>query len=151
MFQFPAFPSYSYGLAARYIRITACGFPHSDICGSQDMCSLPQLIAAYHVLRRLPVPRHPPDALCNLTKLLRNLSVFFVIAFVAFSVTILRSLLRSRSAIPRIRGKLLAITYSRQSRLSVIAPATLTVALLSVSFDSLLLFSVNSGFSQQID
>ncbi len=31
------------------------------------MCSLPQLIAAYHVLLRLLVPRHPPDALFNLT------------------------------------------------------------------------------------
>ena len=32
-----------------------------------DMCSSPQLIAACHVLLRLPVPRHPPDALVNLT------------------------------------------------------------------------------------
>ena len=43
-------------------------FPHSDICGSSDICSLPQLIAACHVLRRLPVPRHPPCALLHLTK-----------------------------------------------------------------------------------
>ena len=41
----------------------SCGFPHSDICGSQDMCSSPQLIAAYHVFLRLSVPRHPPCAL----------------------------------------------------------------------------------------
>ena len=27
------------------------------------MCSSPQLIAAYHVLRRLSEPRHPPYAL----------------------------------------------------------------------------------------
>ena len=43
------------------------GFPHSEICGSWDICSLPQLIAAYHVFRRLSVPRHPPCALCILT------------------------------------------------------------------------------------
>ena len=43
--------------------ITAGGFPHSDICGSRDMCSSPQLFAACHVLHRLPVPRHPPCAL----------------------------------------------------------------------------------------
>ena len=43
------------------------GFPHSDICGSQDMCSSPQLFAAYHVFLRLPVPRHPPCALTCLT------------------------------------------------------------------------------------
>ena len=42
-------------------------FPHSDICGSQDICSLPQLFAAYHVLLRLLVPRYPPYALCSLT------------------------------------------------------------------------------------
>src|SRR5678815_1832114 len=45
----------------------SCGFPHSDICGSQDECSLPQLFAACHVLHRLEVPRHPPCALSSLT------------------------------------------------------------------------------------
>ena len=39
------------------------GFAHSEICGSQSMCLSPQLIAACRVLRRLPVPRHPPCAL----------------------------------------------------------------------------------------
>ena len=39
------------------------GFPHSDTCGSMDICSSPQLFAAYHVLHRLSVPRHPPCAL----------------------------------------------------------------------------------------
>ena len=33
-----------------------------------DICSLPQLIAACHVLLRLLVPRHPPCALLHLTK-----------------------------------------------------------------------------------
>ena len=41
----------------------SCGFPHSDICGSVDICSSPQLFAAYHVFLRLLVPRHPPCAL----------------------------------------------------------------------------------------
>ena len=45
----------------------SCGFPHSDICGSRDMCSSPQLFAAYHVFHRLLVPRHPPCALIGLT------------------------------------------------------------------------------------
>ena len=43
------------------------GFPHSDICGSMDICSSPQLFAAYHVFLRLLVPRHPPCALIRLT------------------------------------------------------------------------------------
>ena len=44
-----------------------CGFPHSDIRGSLDICSSPRLFAAYHVFRRLSVPRHPPCALSCLT------------------------------------------------------------------------------------
>ena len=44
-----------------------CGFLHSEIRGSMDICSSPRLIAAYHVLRRLPVPRHSPCALLSLT------------------------------------------------------------------------------------
>ena len=41
--------------------VCSCGF-HSDICGSVDICSPPQLFAAYHVFHRLLVPRHPPCA-----------------------------------------------------------------------------------------
>ena len=47
--------------------VCSCGFPHSDICGSLDICSSPQLFAAYHVFLRLLVPRHPPCALYSLT------------------------------------------------------------------------------------
>ena len=43
--------------------VCSAGFPHSDICGSMDICSSPQLFAAYHVFHRLLVPRHPPCAL----------------------------------------------------------------------------------------
>ena len=54
--------------------VFSCGFPHSDICGSQCICHSPQLFAAYHVFLRLSVPRHPSCALCDLT---------FVVAFSA--------------------------------------------------------------------
>ena len=50
--------------------VCSCGFPHSDICGSVDICSSPQLFAAYHVFHRLLVPRHPPCALFCLTSFL---------------------------------------------------------------------------------
>ena len=50
--------------------VCSCGFPHSDICGSKDICSSPQLFAAYHVFHRLLVPRHPPCALFCLTSFL---------------------------------------------------------------------------------
>ena len=39
------------------------GLPHSEIPGSQLLCSSPRLIAALHVLHRLCMPRHPPCAL----------------------------------------------------------------------------------------
>ena len=39
------------------------GLPHSDIPGSRAICASPELFAAYHVLRRLREPRHPPSAL----------------------------------------------------------------------------------------
>ena len=47
--------------------VFSCGFPHSDIHGSKDICSSPWLFAAYHVFHRLLVPRHPPCALTTLT------------------------------------------------------------------------------------
>ena len=47
--------------------VYSAGFPHSEISGSKDICSSPKLIAAYHVFRRLLVPRHPPCALVCLT------------------------------------------------------------------------------------
>ena len=43
--------------------VCSCGLPHSEISGSMGMCPSPKLIAAYHVLHRLSVPRHPPCAL----------------------------------------------------------------------------------------
>jgi hypothetical protein len=41
------------------------GFPHSEIVGSQIAHISPTLIAACHVLHRLCMPRHPPNALTS--------------------------------------------------------------------------------------
>src|SRR5665213_2248364 len=41
----------------------AGGLPHSDIHGSKPARGSPWLFAACHVLHRLLVPRHPPNAL----------------------------------------------------------------------------------------
>src|SRR5215203_4059614 len=43
--------------------MTRAGFPHSEIRASKPACGSTRLIAACHVLHRLPVPRHPPYAL----------------------------------------------------------------------------------------
>ena len=64
MFQFRRFPTYDYLIH----RTLPCGgFPHSEISGSKLICSSPKLIAAYHVLHRLLMPRHSPCALSCLT------------------------------------------------------------------------------------
>ena len=52
--------------------VLSARFPHSDISGSQDMCSSPKLFAAYHVFHRLLVPRHPPYALFRMTNMSNN-------------------------------------------------------------------------------
>ena len=67
MFQFRRFPSYAYWIQRRIHRYCLCGFPHSDIPGSMDICSSPRLFAACHVLLRLLMPRHSPCALSSLT------------------------------------------------------------------------------------
>ena len=43
--------------------MTPGGFPHSETSGSAGVCPSPEIIAACRVLRRLPMPRHPPCAL----------------------------------------------------------------------------------------
>ena len=90
MFQFPAFAFFPYfirekiplsqktddrGLATEQVRppssdicLLKGGFPHSEIPGSKPVRGSPELIAAYHVLHRLCMPRHPPNALESLDR-----------------------------------------------------------------------------------
>ena len=60
-------PLHTLWIGVWILEVCSSGFPHSDICGSMDICSSPQLFAAYHVFLRLLVPRHPPCALVRLT------------------------------------------------------------------------------------
>ena len=64
MFQFPGFASTHYVFMCRYLLLG--GLPHSDIHGSTPARGSPWLFAACHVLHRLLVPRHPPNALLAL-------------------------------------------------------------------------------------
>ena len=66
-FSSPGHLLYGYLFTIRYIHITVCGFPHSDISGSLLTYSSPKHFVVSHVLHRLLVPRHPPCALINLT------------------------------------------------------------------------------------
>ena len=66
------FTSLSFAPASYIFRCSGDNLPvagllHSDIRGSQDMCSFPRLFAAYHVLLRLAAPRHPPWTYIRLT------------------------------------------------------------------------------------
>ena len=49
--------------------MTATGLPHSEIPGSKLVDSSPRLIAVFHVLHRLLMPRHPS---CARIRLARN-------------------------------------------------------------------------------
>ena len=64
MFQFGGFAS---RLSSGYPGSLRGGLPHSEICGSALLGSSPQLIAAWYVLPRLCMPRHPPCALSIFT------------------------------------------------------------------------------------
>ena len=52
------------------------GLPHSEICGSKLILSSPQLIAEYHVLHRLLLPRHSPNALLALDLIQKKTGLF---------------------------------------------------------------------------
>ena len=62
MFQFPGFASLH---KVMIITLQVIGLSHSEIRGSQVICTYPRLIAAYRVLPRLREPRHPPCAFRN--------------------------------------------------------------------------------------
>ena len=52
------------------------GFPHSDISGSKPIPGSPKLNAGYHVLHRLLLPRHPPNALIALDPIQKKTGPF---------------------------------------------------------------------------
>jgi hypothetical protein len=68
MFHFPAFPPHTLCVQAA---VTAHdmrrGFPIRTSWDHRPVIDSPRLIADSHVLHRLPMPRHPPCALKNLT------------------------------------------------------------------------------------
>ncbi len=55
-----------------HIEAVSGGLPHSEIWGSMPIPGSPQLIAGYHVLHRLLLPRHPPNALLALDPIQRR-------------------------------------------------------------------------------
>lgn len=66
-FSSPGSPPKAYVFSQGMTGLQPAGLPHSEIHGSMLVCSSPWLIAAYHVLHRLSMPRHPPYALTCLS------------------------------------------------------------------------------------
>ena len=66
MFHFPGSRPSGLCVQPEVTGSSPAGLLHSDILGSMCVCHSPRLIAAYHVLRRLAMPRHPPCALSRL-------------------------------------------------------------------------------------
>ena len=62
-----AVPLLTLCIYVKMIHLQCIGLLHSDICGSFRACRSPQLFAAYRVLLRLLMPRHPSCALISLT------------------------------------------------------------------------------------
>ena len=79
----------------------AAGLLHSDICGSTPACGSPQLFAAYHVLLRLPMPRHPPCALISLTYIISDVIRIMLL----FTLEEIHCLLLESSAFLRFQAK----------------------------------------------
>ena len=77
-FSSPSVASVPYFIQISDDGIASVGLPHSAIQGSQDMCSSPWLIAAYHGLLRLAAPRHPPYTYIRLTILSFRLRILTV-------------------------------------------------------------------------
>ena len=67
MFQFPSLASGTYVFSDGSRGFAAGGFPIRKSPGQSLFSGSPKLIAAYHVLHRLSLPRHPPYALSSLT------------------------------------------------------------------------------------
>ena len=91
MFQFPSLALHNYVFIMQYPGMTRDGLSHSEIRGSKGVCPSPRLIAAYHVLHRLRVPRHPPHALSNLTEKHGKFASFQMYKFTGFSTCRLAS------------------------------------------------------------
>jgi hypothetical protein len=72
----------AYEFSSGILHFQRSGFPHSDIFGSTPVCGSPKLFAAYHVLLRLPSPRHPP---CALSSLIITCLLALALRFVEFA------------------------------------------------------------------
>ena len=81
--------------------MTRTGLPHSEMYGSLPACGSPYLFAAYRVLHRLSMPRHPPYALCSLITF-RNFTFKVNHTMIMLSVLLKYVILKCRSYLIRL-------------------------------------------------
>ena len=93
-FSSAGFPLHDYVFIIQWLCMTTAGFPHSEICGSMDICSFPQLIAAYHVLHRHLMPRHSPCALIRLNFPISDLSITWFSSFFLNCLSFIKTFFR---------------------------------------------------------
>ena len=91
--------------------MTPAGLSHSEIRGSKVVCASPRLIAAYRVLHRLRVPRHPPYALSCLTEKICKFASLQVFKFTSYNLSTFQLVNLPTSFRPRqmIRSSLIII------------------------------------------
>jgi hypothetical protein len=77
----------TYEFSCGYPNITWDGLPHSEIHGYWVISTYPWLIAGSHVLHQLPVPRHPPCALNNLTKIFIHRIELYSLVYIFFRLS----------------------------------------------------------------
>ena len=70
-----------HGSAVAHNNKLSGGLPHSEILGSRPILGSPKLIAEYHVLHRLLLPRHPPNALLALDSIQKKQGFLLTPAF----------------------------------------------------------------------
>ena len=123
-------------------------FPHSEICGSKLICSSPQLIAACHVLLRLPMPRHSPYALLRLNYLMfwsigLNITVLSSLSLELLCVSYF-AVTWSRLIYPPL-AKLFRFTllFWRKNLISILSISLFFPFTLSVMYVTLILLRIN--------
>ena len=79
MVQFPEFASSTYVFSSGYLSV---GFPIRTPPDQSLFGGSPRLFAAYHVLRRFSMPRHPLFALHSLVMILTSIFSFFFFSLV---------------------------------------------------------------------
>lgn len=89
------------------------GFPHSDIPGSKGALASPGLIAECHVLHRLLLPRHPPNALIALDPIQKETG------------PLVRGRYRPRPVIVTLVGSLTRRRGPRQDASRLVRPSTI--------------------------